>query len=250
MNLPHTEADSAKGSYDKTVAEWVYKFLVESGEPAKPVLLSKLGGRIAKEFGKPVRLLLGRGITLSQILSEQLEGKVGFTGTQGTLAVFLDETATSRRDEPLPRLDKVLWTAFFRPIKEGDRRFLRLKPEVYFWDGPEDSAAPSPGWEEIEPHRIPPEELALPQRNRAAYNAIEEWFKLRGYVLQDHVKAENSPQARSNYSPELNLEVAPLVSNTMTSKGIDALRHLVLSIPEKDRKGYSMPLDLLAALLL
>ncbi|WP_105440065.1 hypothetical protein [Neorhizobium sp. T25_13] len=250
MSLQHSETDSVVEAYDKKVAEWVYKFLVESDEPEKPVLLSKLGGRIAKEFGKPIRLLLGRSTTLSQVLSEHLEGKVGFIGTQGTLAVFVDESATARRDEPLPRLDKVLWAAFFRPIKEGDRRFIRLTPEVYFWDGPEDSAAPSPGWEEIEPHRIPAAELALPQRNRAAYSAIEEWFKLRGYILEDHIQREDRSRTRGPSDPAPASKIAPSTPNVMEPRGIDALRHLVSSIPEKERKNYSISLDLLAALVL
>ncbi|QLF69457.1 hypothetical protein FE840_007810 [Peteryoungia desertarenae] len=249
MNFQQDDTEPSQELQRKEVAEWVYKFLVESDEPTKPVLLSKLGGRITKEFGRPVRSLLGRDKTLSHVLTEHLEGKIGFIGSQGTLSVFVDESATARRDAPLPRLNKVLWAAFFRPIKEGERRFIRLAPEVHFWDAPEDSAAPSPGWEEIEPHRIPPVELPLPQRNRAAYSAIEDWFKLRGYSLQDHYHREDHPHAPRPTDVALPAKLPPSAPRTADSNGIEALRNLVLSIPEKDRKNYTINLDLLSALL-
>ncbi|MQB06540.1 hypothetical protein DXT91_20825 [Agrobacterium tumefaciens] len=248
MTTSLQESEDANVLKEKEVAEWVYQHLKETDDPAHPVLLSKLGGRIAKEFGRPVKSLLGRGNTLSHVLSDQLEGKIGFIGNQGTLAVFIDESAVSRQDEPLPRLNKVLWAAFFRPIKSGDRRFIRLVPEVYFWDGPEDSAAPSPGWEEIEQHRIPASDLALPQRNRAAYSAIEEWFKLRGYELSDYIQKEDGGSQRSSEKAPLHRMVGP-AHTTEEPQGIEALRTLIMSIPEKDRKNYSVTLDLLSALI-
>ena len=248
MSLSEQEFEDAGVLKEKEVAEWVYQHLTQSDEPAHPVLLSKLGGRIAKVFGRPVKSLLSRGNTLSSVLADQLEGKIGFIGNQGTLAVFIDESPVSRQDEPLPRLNKVLWAAFFRPIKSGDRRFIRLLPEVYFWDGPEESAAPSPGWEEIEQHRIPASDLALPQRNRAAYAAIEEWFKLRGFQLSEYLQKEDRGSQAPLEKEPVQRMVGP-AHKTEEPKGVEALRTLILSIPDKDRKNYSVTLDLLAALL-
>lgn len=248
MNLEQKDSVSIEAIQEKEIAEWVYAHLKQSDDPANPVLLSQLGGKIAKEFGKPVRSLLGRGRTLSHVLSDHLEAKVGFIGNQGTLAVFIDESATSTQDTPLPRLNKVLWAAFFRPIKDGERRFIRLVPEVYFWDGPEDSAAPSPGWEEIEQHRIPAPDMALPQRNRTAYAAIEEWFKLRGYDLDQYVQKDDRDPHGTFDRPTPSKKPRPIPSMD-EPKGIDALRTLISSIPEKDRKNYTLTLDLLSALL-
>ena len=179
-----------------------------------------------------------------------MRGKVGtWVNSQWKYQATPGQFSVAINNEPLPRLDKVLWAAFFKPIKEGDRRFIRLTPEVYFWDAPEDSAAPSPGWEEIEPHRIPAAELPLPQRNRAAYSAIEEWFKLRGYILEDHIQREDRSQTRRPSDSAPVNKTALSSPSVMEPKGIDALRHLVSSIPEHERKNYSISLDLLAALV-
>ena len=197
-----------------------------------PIYLSQIGGKLARKLGEPVKEIT-EGKRLSEIIREHLAEQVTFTGSGATLAVGLNSIELSKPQAI--RFDKVFWTAFSKPIREGFRRFIQTDSPYNFVDVQGEQQETSKGIE-IEPAFVPDSHLPKNIRDEEISNSINQWCIENGLKPIDFARSEAGSRKAGAPSGK-------------DSSGIRALRNLIDEIPANERHGYSLPLDLLGRLL-
>lgn len=212
-------------------------------EAHKPLLLSRIGQTaVAQRY--PLPELLG-GRKLTHFIKEEFGAEVVVEESEDSSSQF---TARPRTDESAgdaqgaeaaptaagadPRLTRVLWAAFARPIAPGMERRIQLEPYVRFWDL-------APPLNEVE-NRLPiaPEYVARPaeeirsgRRDEVVLENIRRWMRDNNLDLSQF--EEGATQKMQ----------AARVSST------NPLLLLISSLDESERKRVQLPLDVIAKLL-
>lgn len=253
--VDETGDERSEGNLDSRIAEIALRKIDEAAPGAGGVLLSVLGNRISDELG-PLRQYLGSRTTLRRVLEAELGGKVAFMGLGNRVSVRLNE---ERGADGSPvrtgtrggrRYDKTFWAAFAKPVRTGCRRCLKPLRPYDFRDEPEELAVIPAEWIEVEVSLIPPSDMPRSEREAKVHASIEAWCARHGLEADKFVDLQPAPVAATPRNIGRNgLPVAAERPAQESLPGVAALRQLVEAVPAVDRSKFSLPFDLIHALL-
>lgn len=124
---------------------------------------------------------------------------------------------------PPGMIDKRLWAAFSVPLADGNRRWVRLEPTVWFSDLP-DQANPEPNHFEVSRNTIIPAGAAAPvDRTAQLRRHIEQWVKEIG--VNANITQEKKPAVRSLLDLFVNTLTAEQLSQT--NMRLDVIKRLM-----------------------
>lgn len=203
----------------------------------KPLLLSRIG-----------QLAVGRGYNLQETLSgrklaqfiQQELGDDLELDNPGSSATLLqarpkDENAPAfgiaRSEQSVPKLNRGLWLAFSRPIPDGYERRLQLEPSIRFWDQ-------SPPLSDVAGRfPVPAQYIARPQGEMATHPRAEVVMEnIHRWMRDNQVDISKFEVGAQRTIPKLSQH--------------NPLMLLIASLDESEQKRVSLPLDVIAKLLL
>lgn len=239
--LPATAPTVTKASNSNEEIAAVSKDILEAAN--EPILLSNLGSRLSKHYGRALREVLASR-KLKHILETELMGQLEFSGDLSQVKVRLLSDADKLN---AGTYHPIIWAAFFKPVKDGCiGRAIKSSRRFDFNDVASETEVPS-GWHYIRADLIPDGELPKEEREAEAKMVIHDW------CVQENVDRDSlliSQSRRRAESAELEPSpVAPLSEAPPPSAGTASLRAMIEAVPEDKRKFYSLPLDLIYQLI-
>lgn len=223
---------------NEEIAGVAQKILESTGEP---ILLSNLGSRLSKHYGRALREILASR-KLKRILELELPGRIDFSGelSKVTVKLLSDEDKLNAGT-----YDATVWAAFFKPVKNNHiGRAIKLSQRFDFHDVADTGDVP-PGWHFIAADLVPDGKLPKADREAKAKVVIHDWCVQEG-VDRNSLLITSSMRESHDHGPSLSIKQGSALAS---HQGAASLIAFIESIPVDKRKSYSLTLDLIYQLI-
>lgn len=222
--------------------DFVYEVVRHHWDEQKTPLLLARVGQMAVARGYDLRAILGArkiGQFIQQELSEELElfappdspSLVHAKPKQpGAAAPATRAPGQPPVQQPV-RLNRVLWTAFARPLQQGYERRLQLEPYVRFWDAVPPLTEVAGRLPVPESYIVRPSQDIAGRRDDLVMENVRRWMRDNGLDIGKFSEGATSSVAAARVSAQ------------------NPLMLLIASLDEAEQKRVSLPLDVIAKLL-